>query len=168
MQQFTVTQWLKPIRALLDDPMYEDAATQWLAIFEAEVKVLRTMPKSVTVRSLGSNNQWTISVFALRRDTDLLDLYDITENQQGQFELWIDEVHWRNRLVDEKRTVKVIQHLCLPHSQMDFPFEHQAKPALLKMLKRELNSNHSQLVIEALKSVKEVTEQTGLICVKDL
>ncbi|WP_318471019.1 DEAD/DEAH box helicase [Photobacterium leiognathi] len=165
---FTVTQWLKPIRALLDDPMYEDAATQWLAIFEAEVKVLRTMPKSVTVRSLGSNNQWTISVFALRRDTDLLDFYDITENQQGQFELWIDEVHWRNRLVDEKRTVKVIQHLCLPHSQMDFPFEHQAKPALLKMLKRELNSNHSQLVIEALKSVKEVTEQTGLICVKDL
>ena len=164
---FTVTQWLTPIRALLDDPMYEDAATQWLAIFEAEVKVLRTMPKSVTVRSLGSNNQWTISVLALQRDTDLLDRYEITENQQGQSELWIDEAHWRNRLVDKKRTVKTVQHLCLPHTLMDFPFEYQAKSELLKVLKQELNNYHPQSVIEALKAMKDIAKQTGLICVKE-
>lgn len=162
-----VTQWLAPIRALLNEPMYEDAATQWLTILETEVKVLRTMPKSVTVRSSGSENQWTISVFALLRDTDLLDRYEMTENQQGQFELWIDEVHWRNRLVDEKRTVKTIQYLCLPHSLIDFPFEYQVKPALLAVLKQELQGPHSPSAIEALKAVKNIMVQTGLICVKE-
>lgn len=162
-----VTQWLAPICSLLENPMYKDAAQQWLAMFEAEVKVLRTMPKSVTVRSSGSDNQWTISFFALQRDTDLLDRYEITENEQGQFELWIDEVHWRNRLVDEKRTVKSIQYLCLPHSLRNFPFEYLAKPVLLTVLKQELQGFHSPSVIEALKAVKNITDQTGLICVKE-
>lgn len=158
--------WLAPIRLLLQEPMYADAAKYWLKMFETEIKTLRTMPKTVVVRTFGGKSQWILPILLVRRNTNLLDLYEPTENEYGQSELWIDEVHWRNGLADEKKAVTDIKYLCLPHTLNEFPIKFRAKSELKTVLKEELNGYHPKSVKQALEAVKLLSNLTGLFCVK--
>ena len=160
---------LSIIKKLSGDIEYEDAAKKWLMLFEKEVKKLRSIPKMVKVRSAYSDTFWNIPRDSLLRDTNLLDRYELIENSKGELELWIDDPHWRNGLIEDHQSIKSIELLCLPHTLGCFPsrkFDSQ-KTLLNEINDALLDEFQPDSVVDALKSVQLLTFMTGLICTED-
>ncbi|WP_413505399.1 DEAD/DEAH box helicase [Photobacterium phosphoreum] len=160
---------LSIIKRLSNDIEYEDASKNWLTLFEKEVKTLRSIPKTVKVRSTYTDASWKIPRDSLLRDTILLDKYDLIENSKGEMELWIDDPHWRNGLTDDRRSVKSVESLCLPHTVERFPSKKfDLQKNMLSIIDNVLSDEFQpENVIVALEAVRSLALMTGLICIDE-
>ncbi|MCQ1060471.1 DEAD/DEAH box helicase [Photobacterium sp. ZSDE20] len=154
---------LFPVRSLCSDDLYGAHAKKWLKGFENEVQELRTIKSTITIIN-ANGTHWNMPWWAVEQSTDLLTRYIPTKSPKGEWQLHIDETHWREALTELDAKYQEVS-LVLPHSRhLIVSPRRTAMKTFIKILKQEIKGGLLPLHVEgALEAVIDLTQKTGLL-----
>lgn len=161
---------LRPLEELAQVPDYADTAQAWIEAFKEEVLTLRTIGRLIRVIS-PDGVSWQIPWRSVERYTDLLARYRPEQLESGEWQLRIEEEHFRQAQLEEANRIQPRRVLLLPHDGRHFPVPPNQQPYryLVKVLHGICSAGTQPVVVEqALKALIELTRQTQLVCLDEL
>ncbi len=164
----TINVLLRQVRQMVEDPYYTESATRWCDGFEAQAAILRDIGRRIRVieengRSLSVELHW------LRQQTDLLERYPITIDENGEEELCI-EGRLDDGLLPASRYIPRLCTVRFPHTNLCATIEDNG--FLPDQWRRELRQHREaeearEYFPESMAAAEKLVMYTGLVVTDD-
>ena len=157
---------LRRIEVLGSNPQYTACVATWRSTFLNEVMAYRSIGEQVKV--VYPKGSHTLSLKGVMNNTSILDRFDLTYDDNGGLQVFIDADSWRDYSSDHQHRYSDRGAIVWPHTDRQTSIEKNraVKTVARKLIAEEIKkANPNSPVLNALQAVETIHRRSGLLCV---